>query len=495
MANIKIQKAFDELHNGGGILYPFRNGYEKLAVLLETVPSDAWRYDESVLGGLVLYLLKQGQAIRAKSYLRARDLQFEKTYWFEFLELMVALHLGERVSEKKLTTWRRLERKLPLQDTLLLGLYYNVLMAMFVRVGNLEEARNAGQQSISCFREEGHSYLEHFIHIHLADIDVVEGRLRRALRGLTAAERCLSQSGLSYGNEIEVIEVIKLAVAYERGEFVKVRNSSTRLRESLLKGDSWSELFFQLTRICVLSTYFLDGLRAAQHELELFQADYVRRHAGRATTIDVLSAMIWRLEWNPNEAAQHLEILDGVDMHSAIGGFLLAEQRVLLHHEEPMINDSPRGKIVSDLQTAQSQRGQTRRNALERSLWNAFKEGQIAPFLENRDALLGMASQITSISGLRRHPIMLRLVNKILKSVNQSYVIPETLRKIGFNRRQYRVVAALQAGATNKQIARQLGTTESTVKYHLTSIYKMIHVTKRYDLIEFMYKNRIFINY
>ncbi|MBQ58210.1 hypothetical protein CL642_04390 [bacterium] len=495
MANIKIQKAFDELHNGGGILYPFRNGYEKLAVLLETVPSDAWRYDEPVLGGLVLYLLKQGQAIRAKSYLRARDLQFEKTYRFEFLELMVALHLGERVSEKKLTTWRRLERKLPLQDTLLLGLYYNVLMAMFVRVGNLEEARNAGQQSISCFREEGHSYLEHFIHIHLADIDVVEGRLRRALRGLTAAERCLSQSGLSYGNEIEVIEVIKLAVAYERGEFVKVRKSSTRLRESLLKGDSWSELFFQLTRICVLSTYFLDGLRAAQHELELFQADYVRRHAGRATTIDVLSAMIWRLEWNPNEAAQHLEILDGVDMHSAIGGFLLAEQRVLLHHEKPMVNDSPRGKIVSDLQTAQSQRGQTRRNALERSLWNAFKEGQIAPFLENRDALLGMASQITSISGLRRHPIMLRLVNKILKSVNQSYVIPETLRKIGFNRRQYRVVAALQAGATNKQIARQLGTTESTVKYHLTSIYKMIHVTKRYDLIEFMYKNRIFIHY
>ena len=494
MANIKIQKAFDELHNGGGILYPFRNGYENLAVLLETVPSDAWRCDESVLGGLVLYLLKQGQAIRAKSYLRARNLQFEKTYWFEFLELMVALHLGERVSEKKLTTWRRLERKLPLQDTLLLGLYYNVLMAMFVRVGNLEEARNAGQQSISCFREEGHSYLEHFIHIHLADIDVVEGRLRRALRGLTAAERCLSQSGLSYGNEIEVIEVIKLAVSYERGEFVKVRNSSTRLRESLLKGDSWSELFFQLTRISVLSTYFLDGLRAAQHELELFQADYVRRHAGRATTIDVLSAMIWRLEWNPNEAAQHLEILDGVDMHSAIGGFLLAEQRVLLHHEKPMVNDSPRGKIVSDLQTAQSQRGQTRRNALERSLWNAFKEGQIAPFLENRDALLGMASQITSISGLRRHPIMLRLVNKILKSVNQSYVIPETLRKIGFNRRQYRVVAALQAGATNKQIARQLGITESTVKYHLTSIYKIADVSKRSDLIEFMYKKEIFIN-
>jgi DNA-binding CsgD family transcriptional regulator len=495
MATLKIQQAFDELHNGGGILYPFRNGYEKLAVLLETVPSDAWRYDESVLGGLVLYLVKQGQAARAKSYLRAHDLQFEKTYRFEFLELMVALHLGERVSENKLTMWRRLERKLPLQDTLLLGLYYNVLMAMLVRVGKLEEAKNAGQQSISCFREEGHSYLEHFIHIHLADIDVVEGRLRRALRGLAVAKRCLVQSGLSYGNEVEVIEVIQFAVAYERGEFVKVRDSSARLRESLLKGDSWSELFFQLTRICVLSTYFVDGLKAAQHELELYQADYVRRHAGRATTIDALSAMIWRLEWNPNEADQYLEILDGVDMHSAIGGILLAEQRVLLHHEEPTANESPRGKIIADLQTAQSQRGQARRNALERALRNAFKEGQIAPFLENRDALLGMGSQITSISGLRRHPIMLRLVNKILKSVNQSYVIPEPLRKIGFSRRQYRVAAALQAGATNKQIARQLGTTESTVKYHLTSIYKMAHVYKRSNLIEFMYKKDVFVKY
>lgn len=488
MASLNIKEAIDELHNGGGILYPFRNGYKKLAVILEIVPPDTWRYDESVLGGLVLYLVKQGQAARAKSYLRARNLNFRKTYRFEFLELMVALHLGERVSEKELTIWRRLERKLPLRDTLLLGLYYNVLMAMLVRVGKLEEARNVGQQSISCFREEGHVYLEHFIHIHLADIDVVEGRLRRALHGLAAAERCLVQSGLSYGNEVEVIEVIKLAVAYERGEFVKVRDSSARLRESLLKGDSWSELFFQLARICVLSTYFVDGLKAALNELELFQADYVRRHAGRATTIDVLFAMIWHLEWNPNEAEQYLEILEGVDMHSAIGGCLLAEQRFLLHQEEPTTKGSSRNKIIRDLQTARSTRGQTCRNALKRAIRNAFKEGHISPFLENRDALLGMGSQIISISEFSSRPIMRRFVNKILKCAEKSYIIPEPLSKIGFNRRQYRVAAALQSGASNKQIARQLGITESTVKYHLTSMYKLASVEKRSELIEIIYK-------
>ncbi len=354
MEAFEIQRAYEEIWEGGGILFPFRNGYERLSLLLDVLPNEAWRHDEAVLGGLVLYLLKNGQVARAKSYLRARNLLFEKTYRHEFLELLVALHLGERVSENKMTIWRRLERKLPLQDMLLLGLYYNAMMAMLVRIGNLEDARGAGQQAISCFREERHSYLEHFIHIHLADIDVIEGQLRRALRGLSAAERCLAQSGVAYGNEVEVIEVIRLAVGYERGEFAKVSDQSVRLRESLLKGDSWSELFFQLARICILSTYFSKGLLAAQHELELFHADYVRRHAGRATTVDVLLAMIWRLEWNPDESVQVLEALNDVDIHSAIGKILETEQRFWLNGSKPIEKPTPRSKIVTNLQHAQS---------------------------------------------------------------------------------------------------------------------------------------------
>ena len=494
MPEIKTQLALDKLQNGGGILYPFRKGYEKLGDILNTIPSDAWRYNEVVLGGLVLYLVKQGQAARAKSYLRARNLKIQKTYQFEFLELMVALHLGEKINEKKLTVWRRLERELPLQDTLLLGLYYNVMMAMLVRIGNLEEAKNAGQQAISCFREEGHSYLEHFIHIHLADLDVIEGRLRRAMRGLSTAKRCLANSGLSYGNEVEVIEIIELAILYERGDFKKVRENSARLRESLLKGDSWSELFLQLTRISVLSIYFTEGLQAAQEELEVFQADYVRRHAERATTIDVLSAMIWRLEWNTSEAELNINTLSASDINSSIGSFLFADQQIIFGEKNDLKYSSPRGKIIEDLQIAHSASGKKRRDAMERAFRNAIRESQIAPFLENRDAFLGMSSQIASISSINRKPTMLRFVNKIMRAITQSYTIPEFLGKIGFNRKQFMVSAALQAGSTNKQIARQLGIKEATVKYHLTKMYKMAKVSKRSELIDFISKNSFFTN-
>jgi DNA-binding NarL/FixJ family response regulator len=79
-----------------------------------------------------------------------------------------------------------------------------------------------------------------------------------------------------------------------------------------------------------------------------------------------------------------------------------------------------------------------------------------------------------------------------MRAVTQSYTIPEFLGKIGFNRKQFMVSAALQAGSTNKQIARQLGIKEATVKYHLTKMYKMAKVSKRSELIDFISKNSFF---
>ena len=480
------QDALTAFHRGGGMLFPFRHGYAELSRLLKAMPQDTWRLDEEVLGGLVIFFVKKGQTARAKSYLRAQDMHFTKTYRYEVLDLLLALHLGERVSAGKLASWRRLERRLPLAEPLLQGLYYNAMMAMHVRLGRLEDARLAGQQAISCYREARHLYLEHFIHIHLADMDVLEGRLRQGLRGLSVAERCLAQSGRTYGNEAEVIDIIRLAVAYERGDFDAVRARAADLRASLMNGDSWSELFFQLARIAVFSAYFTEGLQAALRELDLFQADYVRRHGGRATTIEVLAAMLYQLEWNPNAAEDALGALRGVEMHSALGETLLREIDVTLRRREPVPPDSPRAQIVADLDLARVSRGKARLTALERAIRLACKEGQIAPFLEHRDVFLGATRQIKAAPALRQSRHLMRMANRITRQIDESYVIPDPLRRIGFNRRQYRVTAALQSGASNKQVARQLGTSEATVKYHLTSLYRLTGANGRAQFLEIM---------
>lgn len=486
--------ALQELTQGGGFLYPFLHGYERLAAILDALPPDEWRRDETVLAGLVLHLLKRGQSLLAKSYFHATNLEFEKTYQFDMLDLLLALHLGEPVSEEKLTSWRRLERALPISNALLSGLYYNTMMAMHVRLLRLDDARVAAQQAISCFREAGHIYLEHFIHIHLADMDVIEGRLRRAMRGLRTAERCLEMSHVRYGNEVEVIAIIRLAIDYERGHLDRVRRASAKLRNSLMTGDSWSELFFQLARISVMSAYFLDGRQAAQVELETFQADYARRHNGAPYAIDLLEARLSHLEWQPNVAERQLSVLDGTPIHSTIGQGIKDELRASLGMVNHLPQPTPKGAIVAALQQAQSNRGKSRKQAIECALRLALEEGQIAPFLEHRDVFLGADSKPSSDQFLRGNIPLTRLVKRVMHQVHKSYVIPDELRALGFNRRQYRVAAALQAGSTHKQVARQLGTSEATVKYHLTAIYKMAGVFKKGQLIDFMNSLGVFQN-
>ncbi len=486
--------ALAAFHAGGGFLFPFRRGYDDLGTLLEHLPKDAWRRDEAVLGGLVLYLVKQGQAQRAKSYLTAAKLDFEKTDQFQIMELLLALHLGEPVSEQKLRQWRRLERSLPISEPLLLGLYFNAMMAMFVRLGRISDARIAGQQAISCYREDGHVYLEHFIYIHLADLDVIEGRLHRAQHNLTAAERCLTQSGTHYGNEDAVISVIRLAIDYERGDLARVRIRATDLRNSLLIGDSWSELFFQLARIAVLSAYFLEGREAAAEELASFQADYTRRHVGEPRAMEALQALVWHLEWHPGAAERTLEHLREWPMQSAIGTMLATELERTMGLSTAPLPKTPRAAIVGALQDARTARGPKRRAALERALRLAFDEGQIAPFLEHRDVLMGLNATLSRSDRLHIQGRLSRMTNRVLRLVSDSYVVPAPLRDAGFNRRQYRVAVALLSGATNKQIARQLGTSEATVKYHLTSLYRLTGVRRRSEFIDFMYEKDTFLN-
>lgn len=53
----------------------------------------------------------------------------------------------------------------------------------------------------------------------------------------------------------------------------------------------------------------------------------------------------------------------------------------------------------------------------------------------------------------------------------------------GLTERQLNVLALLRQGKSNKQIARELGLTEGTVKVHLAAIYKVLNVTNRTEAV------------
>ena len=255
----ELEKGDSLFESAGGELFAFRHGYDKLGRILSAMPQDHWKHSEIALCALVLYLAKYGKAARAQAHMLDHSLSFEKTVRFTISQLLVAIHLGDSIRDVDIERWILLERRLPICEPLTEGLYYNAMLVVLVRTGRLHDARSFGLRSISAYQTAKHTYLEHFIHLHLADLSIMEGHLRRGRRSLATARARLVSWGECYGNEAAIAEIIELALDYETGKFVHISAQSERLRRSLVKGDSWVEIFNQLGRISVMSLYFTAG--------------------------------------------------------------------------------------------------------------------------------------------------------------------------------------------------------------------------------------------
>jgi DNA-binding NarL/FixJ family response regulator len=64
----------------------------------------------------------------------------------------------------------------------------------------------------------------------------------------------------------------------------------------------------------------------------------------------------------------------------------------------------------------------------------------------------------------------------------------------GVTESEMRVLTSLARGLSNKQIAAELFITEQTVKFHLTNIYRKLHVANRTEATRYAYQHGIVVN-
>ncbi|MGJ8529056.1 response regulator transcription factor [Maritalea sp.] len=482
----EIERAIALFQAAGGELFALLHGYEDLGLVLSDMPEGLWREHESLLGAYMLFLAKQGRAGRALAHLNDPDLTFERTFKSDLYALFMAIHLGDPVSTEQLNAWINIERRLPLANPLLEGLFYNCILVFFVRHGRIKEARIAGARAITAYRDANHPYLEHFIHLHLADLSIMEGRLRDARRDLNIGIQLFREAGQVYGNEEAIIEIIELALDYETGRFEHIPARIETLRHALLANDSWVEMYAQLARIAVKSTFFLEGREAALAELEKLRAGYAERHGGASELLAVLEVSIDRLDCRFGDAEIGAMALDPEKLLSPIGQSLLREVTTQeMAFDGPEVEFScPRTSIIDALQSARLETGHQRRRLVEKAFWLAVKEGQAAPFLEHRDVLSGIGARLSSGRFARGHIQLARLARRTVDIIRRSYWMPPGLLDLNITYHQYRVVTALQSGASNKEIARSLAVSEATIKYHLARLYRIFEVQRRGELVE-----------
>ncbi|MEM9104790.1 MAG: LuxR C-terminal-related transcriptional regulator [Pseudomonadota bacterium] len=491
----RVKEAVALLDANGGPYFGFLHGYEALNAVIDASPEQALYEHQTLLSCYCFSLVKAGRARRAFAILRDRQAWFESPFVRELIELTVFIHTGEPVTKAQLRRWRQMEGLLPVGNPLQDGLYYNCMAIILVRINLLKQARNVALRGIESYRKAENPSLEFYMYLHLAHMSLLEGNLHKADREMRMARALVQENEVAHATSAAFLEIIESAIALEMGRYVPDRNRLEELRRSLVNGDSWAEIFNELCRVGAFSLYFSEGLSEALDFLADCQIDFNRRHGDFSEALEIMAATVELLDGR-TEHAQRLSSRPPRDQSlvGATGSIVLGSmlgklgQNDLAQSIAREMATSPRFVLADELiraTQAKEERDKVRqRRHVQNAMRLAVNEGLVGPFLEHREAVVGVSGYLATGKFARGHIQLGRLAKRVHKLVRGSFLTPDTAMENGVTAHQMRVLSALRDGASNKQIARKLGLSEAAVKYHVGRLLSQFQVKRRGQLIE-----------
>ena len=479
----------------GGPYFGFLHGYEALNALVAAAPENALNEYQTLLSCYCFALVKAGRARRASAIIKDKHDIFDSVFAREMLKLAVFIHTGEPVTEERLTRWRQMEGLLPIGNPLQDGLYYNCLVIVLVRLNLLKQARNIALRGIESYRQAENPSLEFYMYLHLAHMSVLEGSLHRADRELRMARALVQEDEVAHATSAAFLEIIEGAIALETGKYVPDRSRLEALRKELVHGDSWAEIFNELCRVGAISLYFSDGLVTSLDFIADCQIDFNRRHGDFSEALEIMAATVELLDGRTEHAFRIAsEVPKDQSLVGATGSIVLVNMLGKLGNGEMALSiaremdTSPRFVLSGELMKAFEAKEERDRAKQRRHVQNAMRlavnEGLVGPFLEHREAVVGVSGYLATGKFARGHVQLGRMARKIHELVRGSFLTPNMAAAKSVTTQQIRVLSALREGASNKQIARKLGLSEAAVKYHVGRLLERFQATKRGQLIE-----------
>ncbi len=500
--------------DSGGVFFGFRHGFEALERVLEAFGADVGPRHESLFLARLFLLFKNGQTRETMRLLEMhyprlpvdlRDMRASHRTHALLLRLDIAADFDEVIPAEVIASWTRLEAHLAPDEHWARGILYNTMTIGFLRIDELALAERFAAEALRAYELARSPYLTYFMRLHLADIALKQSRLRDAGTLLEAAEQLLAQCPFAHRADRAMLEVFRARLAYEQGRLEDIPERMDAVLEVLTRGDSWPGLIRSILEFAPLVALWRQGLRAALETSEWCLLTLSRRHGPSDRHGSALVRVrICQVARRHAEAARHLA---QIESEPAGGSRRLAAEGALIRlraqlHEgadleaaeslgrsvEALPSLEPRQRIACAILQAELRRRRRDPHGARRLLLPALRAAQA-------EGLLGVLIEEAEFLERQLPPWLARASpgEEAVRSFARR--VADTLRALpatglrsraiaGVSAQELRVLLHLSDGLTNKQIARALEISESTVKFHLRSLFGKLKARGRVGLLE-----------
>jgi len=504
--------------DAGGIFYGVRYGAPALQLLMNHLPPEVVSDHPRLSLAQLLVLAKEGRLDVGAGILRAvklryRDLLSSRKRAADPLlvrdvamaELMIAVYVELHFSPSSIAALENAVRDAPPEAFWLHGILYNILCITRYRASDFRGALAAADTAHHYYGQAHSSNGVGHMHLRVGLIDLETGDPIAAL-GHYQAGRTSFETGLC-GDEAgcAIADVLMAEALYEQGRLEESRGLCSAALEVAEAGENLYEFLVAGYRTLTALVAAEEGPQAAMRllgrgltfsrrrrfvelerfltlrrvELQIETGEYPALAAGASSTPgrilrshhgnnivpwreqDLQDLLDARLALHLGESSLAIDALEQQQARLAIEGRIRNRVHALIHLALAYDAEDNRPKALEQARTA---------------IGLSLSGGLTMPFVEQGRRMMPMLAQLVTISGPNAPDAA--ECEFIKRALRISSGLGTSTTSV-FSHRELEIVRLLVNGTDNKVIARSLGISPETVRFHLKSIYEKFGVSDR----------------
>lgn len=510
------------IQGAGGVNLFIRAGHSVLQRLVEDLPAPVIASSPRLSLCQALVLAKKGKLAASRELYEAIVAGSPGFAPEEPIPPVTLDHIGGLIDiyqdlspdDREVEALERRAQLLPPSETWHRGWMFNHLCILQTRRGDLEDAHRSALQALECYREERTVYTQIFMLMHLGMVAMFRGSISAALAHCREAQELLQAAQWSDQSLAALAQVPLAEIVYDQGDVAQAERMLGACLPALAAGEGWVDIYARAFRVLASARLRLVGIDSAMAVLDAADQVALRRSLPRLkATADILRVALYTRAGMLESAEQVCATLSALldarrapawrtwhevdDLLLARAGLRLAQGQAvqalldvesLLAHAES--NGSGyhllRGAILATRAGWAAGHHAYALDSLQTAIGLARPHELLQPFLDEEPAFSGTVRAIVRRFGLGAFTAdAVQFVSRIAEHGLTSEVrrsVPSRSRPVTaglFSRREQEVLDRLEAGLTNKEIARALDIAEPTVKYHLKNVFGKLGVSRR----------------